>query len=526
MFSMMFLSANQTLAHGYKGNDYAIENVLAAATISNFSPTSGCANGTVMTITGTNFTGVTSVKVGGVEVASFTVDSATQITAVTATGTISGLVSVTTAEGTTSSTASFTTTSPSSIILNHSEAAICPNSVLELTASGGTTGNGTVTTATVLTQGFEGGAAAGWTIENTSGSTAADWAYRATSHTGGSNPHTGTHLASFDGRAFAAKSGKLITPSMDLSTYTTEAKVDFWYKQPAWDADQNVLKVYYRTSATGAWTMIWSDVTSKSVWTAASIILPSVNATYQIAFEGTSAYGYSIVLDDVIVTGIANSQAAPEFTWAPYQGLFTDAAATVAYTGQSLSTVYAKPTQTGFYSVSTTNSNSCSATASVQITVAEVTAPSGNATQSFTSSQTVADLDITGTGLLYYSDAAATISIPATTALINNTTYYITQTINGCESAPLAVLVEEQLAVSTFTKNSIKAYPNPVIDMLTITNNDVITDVTIYNIMGQKLTSQVINSTDAKISFSTLTTGTYLLNVNTQNGVQIVKIIK
>jgi len=69
-----------------------------APTISSFTPELGM-TGTIVTITGTNFTGATAVSFGGTAAASFTVVSATSITAAVATGT-TGSVSVTTAGGT------------------------------------------------------------------------------------------------------------------------------------------------------------------------------------------------------------------------------------------------------------------------------------------------------------------------------------------------------------------------------------------------------------------------------------------
>lgn len=75
-------------------------------TITSFTPTSALAGATV-TINGTNFTGASQVQFGGVNAASFTVVSATQITAVVAAGSASGNVSVT-APGGTASLAGFT----------------------------------------------------------------------------------------------------------------------------------------------------------------------------------------------------------------------------------------------------------------------------------------------------------------------------------------------------------------------------------------------------------------------------------
>src|SRR5690606_23414432 len=47
------------------------------------------------------------------------------------------------------------------------------------------------------------------------------------------------------------------------------------------------------------------------------------------------------------------------------------------------------------------------------------------------------------TGLNWYSDAAGTISIPETTTLVDNTTYYVSQTVLGCESDLLAITAQE-----------------------------------------------------------------------------------
>jgi hypothetical protein len=66
-------------------------------TIASFTPTRGT-SGTVVVITGTGFTSVTSVSVGGVAVRSFRIDSPTQITATLGTG-ASGAVRISTSRG-------------------------------------------------------------------------------------------------------------------------------------------------------------------------------------------------------------------------------------------------------------------------------------------------------------------------------------------------------------------------------------------------------------------------------------------
>jgi IPT/TIG domain len=84
--------------------------VLVAPTITSFTPTSGNVGASV-TISGTGFSGATSVKFNGTS-AAFTVNSATQITATVPSAATTGPISVTTAGGTATSGTSFTVTVP------------------------------------------------------------------------------------------------------------------------------------------------------------------------------------------------------------------------------------------------------------------------------------------------------------------------------------------------------------------------------------------------------------------------------
>ena len=77
-----------------------------APTITSYTPTTA-GTGTFISITGTNFTNASSVKFGGTEAVSFTVNNATNISAMVAAGT-TGTISVTTPAGTATSSGTFT----------------------------------------------------------------------------------------------------------------------------------------------------------------------------------------------------------------------------------------------------------------------------------------------------------------------------------------------------------------------------------------------------------------------------------
>ena len=87
-----------------------------APSISSFTPSSG-AVGTAVTITGSNFTGATSVKFNGTPAASFTVDSSTKLRTTVPAGATTGRISVTTADGTALSANGFTVTTAGSSTL-------------------------------------------------------------------------------------------------------------------------------------------------------------------------------------------------------------------------------------------------------------------------------------------------------------------------------------------------------------------------------------------------------------------------
>ncbi|MBX9781064.1 MAG: beta-propeller fold lactonase family protein [Chitinophagaceae bacterium] len=100
-----------TLTRDASGKAYVAKSAVAPVSpatpsITTFTPNNGC-SGTSVTITGTNFTGATAVKFGNTNAASFTVNSATSITAVVGNGG-TGQVKVITPAGTATSVSNYT----------------------------------------------------------------------------------------------------------------------------------------------------------------------------------------------------------------------------------------------------------------------------------------------------------------------------------------------------------------------------------------------------------------------------------
>ena len=162
---------------------------------------------------------------------------------------------------------------------------------------------------------------------------------------------------------------------------------------------------------------------------------------------------------------------------------------------------------------------------------ADFTAPDGEAEQTLDEGQTLADLIITGeegATFTWYSDASldAEFEIPADTEAVNETTYYVTQTLEDCTSEALAITVTVILSTENFDKDAFSFYPNPVSDVFNVSYNEEISSIAIVNMLGQTVMVQTVNATSAQMDLSTLATGNYVAQISINGTVQTVKIIK
>ncbi|WP_218141451.1 beta strand repeat-containing protein [Flavobacterium terrigena] len=163
----------------------------------------------------------------------------------------------------------------------------------------------------------------------------------------------------------------------------------------------------------------------------------------------------------------------------------------------------------------------------VTATVVNTAAPTGATTQDSCLTGTIADFSTIGTGLIWYDAATLGNVIPTSTVAVLNTTYYVSQTINGCEGPRLAVLASGPcLGTDNFTIANLSYYPNPVENQLTITAKTEISKVEIYNLIGQQVKVINTNSNAIQIDLSDLNTSTYLVKVYSEQNVQNIKVIK
>lgn len=82
------------------------------------------------------------------------------------------------------------------------------------------------------------------------------------------------------------------------------------------------------------------------------------------------------------------------------------------------------------------------------------------------------------------------------------------------------------LSTTQFSNSDFQFYPNPVSDILNISNTDQITAVSVFNILGQEMISKSVNNNLAKIDLSMLSNGTYLVKVSSNDSIKTFKVLK
>ena len=87
----------------------------------------------------------------------------------------------------------------------------------------------------------------------------------------------------------------------------------------------------------------------------------------------------------------------------------------------------------------------CGTTATMTIAVTTTPAPIALSNQRYSGVATLANLSVTGTAIQWYNGASGGSVLPASTALVDGTTYFVSQTLGSCESARTAVTVNIEI---------------------------------------------------------------------------------
>ncbi|MDV6170377.1 T9SS type A sorting domain-containing protein, partial [Flavobacterium sp. DG1-102-2] len=187
---------------------------------------------------------------------------------------------------------------------------------------------------------------------------------------------------------------------------------------------------------------------------------------------------------------------------------------------------------TGNYYVSQTVNDVESTRTEVSVTINITPAPEGEATQLFAEDgNTIANIEAEGQSIKWYATEADAIAgeneLTENTILISGSTYYATQTINGCESNQvLAVTVTITLGMDDVSKFTYKYYPNPVIDKLYIETAETVTNITVYSLTGQEVINQQWNTQGGTLDVSSLEASIYLVKINFGTVEETIRMVK
>lgn len=215
-------------------------------------------------------------------------------------------------------------------------------------------------------------------------------------------------------------------------------------------------------------------------------------------------------------------------TWSPVTNLFTDAGATIPYTGTNATTVYvqsATPSTTVYTATATIGATGCFRSNTVSVTV--------NALPDATITRVVDTLTAAEAGATYqwYTCSAGPVYtiIPGETSQSYTATaigsYAVDVTKNGCTTRSTCFDVTT-LGSSSFDMNALTVYPNPVVDILSIRYNEEITAINVYDLSGRLVKQITPNQTEVEVNMSELAAAMYIVKVNAGGNQTEIKVIK
>lgn len=82
------------------------------------------------------------------------------------------------------------------------------------------------------------------------------------------------------------------------------------------------------------------------------------------------------------------------------------------------------------------------------------------------------------------------------------------------------------LSNDEFSRKTISYYPNPTENILNFSSTEIVSEISVFNVLGQKVMETKVNSTQGQIDISNLASGNYVVQGNTETGSQVYKIVK
>jgi len=107
---------------------------------------------------------------------------------------------------------------------------------------------------------------------------------------------------------------------------------------------------------------------------------------------------------------------------------------------------------------------------------------------------------------------------------INFGHYNSTQDVS--EGPAIIEITSNNLSVGDNHLKNFIAYPNPVKDVLNLAHTEKISNVEVFNLLGQKIIAKSLDATQGQLDLSHLSSGSYLVKVMSGNVIKTIKVLK
>lgn len=157
--------------------------------------------------------------------------------------------------------------------------------------------------------------------------------------------------------------------------------------------------------------------------------------------------------------------------------------------------------------------------------------PTGTLVQSLEQGSTISNIVMDQPNVVWYAslqDAQNGVNaLDFDMPLFDQTTYYgVLINANGCPSLATAVTIDLFLGINDLDISALRVFPNPTNSFVNITYKESIDDIEVYTMLGQRVIYQSVNTTDAQVDLSHLSSGTYMIKISLGDSSQLVKVIK
>ena len=170
-------------------------------------------------------------------------------------------------------------------------------------------------------------------------------------------------------------------------------------------------------------------------------------------------------------------------------------------------------------------------TKTLNLTIDQGPTITGNSDQNLNINATLSNIIVSPTNVVWYNNfedaLTGTSPLLNTQVVTNGTTYYAVANDGTCPSLPFAVTVTtSNLANENFELKDLKYYPNPTSDILNINYSEIIIDIEVSNVLGQKLIIQKNNKNNYKLDLSSLPNAAYFVKITTFDKEKTIKVLK